>query len=102
MTLVKQQYETGVGRIDILFRDEEGRYLVVETKKGRESDRVVGQLLRYMGWLKVQEEAEVRGLIVSGEPDVRLDYAAAAIPDVAVITYRVSFQLSPAATPDRR
>ena len=51
LTLVKQQYSTPVGRIDILFQDRHGKYLVVETKKGLESDRVIGQISRYAGYL---------------------------------------------------
>ena len=51
-----QQYATDIGPIDILAVDAQSKALVViELKKGRPSDRVVGQILRYMGW--VQEES---------------------------------------------
>ncbi len=100
LTLVKQQYETGIGRIDVLFRDPENSLVVVETKKGRESDKVIGQILRYIGWLRIQEDEDVRGIVVTGESDVRLDYAAAAVPNLSVVTYRVRFDFALAPRPE--
>lgn len=49
---VGQQYETDAGPIDILAvsKDKE-RLLVVELKRGRATDVVVGQVLRYMGFV---------------------------------------------------
>jgi hypothetical protein len=44
------QYPTSVGPIDILARDKGSKdWIVIELKKGKSSDAVVGQLLRYMG-----------------------------------------------------
>jgi len=61
------QYPTDVGPIDILARDRSNQdWVVIELKKGRSSDAVVGQLLRYMGWVKRHKAAEgegVRGII---------------------------------------
>ena len=52
---VGQQYPTDTGPLDILaVSKDKKRLLVVELKKGRASDAVVGQALRYMGF--VQEE----------------------------------------------
>ena len=48
-----QQYSTEIGTIDILAVEPESNSLmVIEIKKGRPSDQVVGQILRYMGWIK--------------------------------------------------
>jgi hypothetical protein len=48
--LVSQQYPTDVGPIDILAKHKhDNSYLVIELKKGRSSDSVVGQILRYIG-----------------------------------------------------
>ena len=49
--LVGQQYPTDTGPLDILaISKDKKRLLVVELKKGRASDVVVGQTLRYMGY----------------------------------------------------
>ena len=55
--------------------------MVIELKKGRSSDVVVGQILRYMGWVKEHlavddyDQYDVRGIIISKEKDDRLEYA---------------------------
>ena len=56
--------------IDILALDKDNNYVVIELKVSRGYDRVVGQILRYMGWLR-KNQAEsgqlVRGIIVARE-----------------------------------
>jgi restriction system protein len=88
-----------IGRIDILAKERTTpSFVVIELKKGRESDKVVGQVLRYMGW--VQENLcdhgqGVRGLVICKDDDERLRYALKALPgSVTVKFYRVSFGLS--------
>ena len=50
---VGQQYQSDTGPLDILaVSKDKKRLLVVELKKGRASDAVVGQVLRYMGFVK--------------------------------------------------
>ena len=52
-TLVGQQYQTGLGPCDILARSKDKReFLIIEMKKGRASDQVIGQLTRYMVAIK--------------------------------------------------
>jgi restriction system protein len=72
-TLVGQQYSTDTGPIDILAISKDRKtLLVVELKKGRASDAVVGQILRYMGYVKdqVAEEGQlVEGVIIALEDD---------------------------------
>ena len=51
--LVSQQYPTDIGKIDKLAMDKKSKnYVVIELKKNQTSDNTVGQLLRYMGWIK--------------------------------------------------
>ena len=61
-----RQFTTEVGRIDLLARDPTGGFVVVELKKGRLEDEVVGQCLRYMGWVRANLSPNniVRGIIV--------------------------------------
>jgi RecB family endonuclease NucS len=79
LELVQKEYPVeAIGRIDVLLKDKNGKFVVVETKKGRESDKVVGQILRYIGWIK-RNMGDCTGIIVVGEPDERLEYAVEAI-----------------------
>lgn len=86
-----------IGRIDILARSTNS-YLVIELKKGRESDEVVGQILRYMGWVKdnlCQEGENVKGLIICKDIDERLTYALGMVQDIVQVKrYSVDFQLN--------
>jgi RecB family endonuclease NucS len=97
---------TPVGRLDFLCHDTATNALVVvELKRGRPSDRVVGQAARYMGWVRAElaEEGQpVEGLIVAGEQDLQLAYAVAAVPGLSVLTYRIDFSLTPAEPPATR
>ncbi len=94
---VGQQYSTDTGPIDILaISKDKKKLLVVEIKKGRASDVVVGQVLRYMGY--VQEElAEngqvVKGVIIALEDDQRIRRALAMVPTIDFYRYQISFKL---------
>lgn len=96
---VGQQYDTGiVGRIDLLCEDaSSGALVVVELKKGRQSDDVVGQLARYMGWVKenLAEGRAVEGVVLAPAADERLRYAAMAIPGVRLLRYETRFEVFP-------
>lgn len=95
--LVGQQYQTDTGLIDILaISKDKKELLVVELKKGRASDNVVGQILRYMGY--VQEElAEdgqvVKGIIIALEDDISIRRAMAVSKNIDFYRYNVSFKL---------
>ena len=70
--------------------------LVVELKKGRASDVVVGQTLRYMGF--VQEELaeagqQVRGVIIALEDDPKIRRALQMTPSILFYRYEISFKL---------
>jgi restriction system protein len=94
-----QQYPTDTGPIDILaVSKDKKRLLIVELKKGRASDAVVGQIQRYMGYVK-EELAEngqsVEGIIIALEDDVRLRRALAVTSNIRFYKYQVSFKLVP-------
>lgn len=103
---VGQQYPTDTGPIDVLaVSKDRKRLLVVELKRGRASDVVVGQILRYMGF--VQEElAEpgqtVEGVIIALDDDQRVRRALSMVPNIRFFRYKVSFQLIPNTTTDGR
>ena len=97
---VGQQYPTDTGPLDILaISKDKRRLLVVELKRGRASDAVVGQIARYMGYIK-EEIAEkgqtVEGAIIALEDDQKIRRALTTIPNVKFYRYRISFKLEPA------
>lgn len=91
------EFRTPVGRIDLLARHRrEPRWLVVELKREKSSDAVVGQVLRYMGWVQAHlaEAGEiVEGMIVATEGDPQLHYALSTVPSVSFKSYEVEFRL---------
>ena len=94
---VGQQYLTDTGPLDILaISKDKKRLLVVELKKGRASDVVVGQILRYMGY--VQEELAdngqtVQGVIIALEDDQRIRRALSVVPSITFYRYKIRFEL---------
>jgi len=94
--LLSQQFRTDIGPIDILAKDKKnGAYVVIELKKNQTSDDTVGQLARYMGWVKEhKKDKNVKGVIIAGEYDRKLDYALQMVPNVEVFLYVVDFKLN--------
>lgn len=97
-----RQYATDIGLIDILAVDQESNFVVIELKKGRESDKVVGQILRYIGWVKLKlctNGQDARGIIICKEAEEKLTYALVSIPHVTLKYYTVGFQLRDQVSP---
>lgn len=94
---VGQQYQTDTGSIDILAISKDKRtLLVIELKKGRASDVVVGQTLRYMGFVHdelAEDNQVVRGAIVALEDDQKARRALAMTPNITFYRYQVIFKL---------
>jgi hypothetical protein len=89
-----------LGRIDILARDRtRGDYVVIELKRDQGDDEVVGQVSRYMGWIKERradhEGVGVRGIIVAHEAADRLRSAVLPHPTISLYTYQFSVALAP-------
>lgn len=95
-----KQFPTDTGRIDILaISKDKKQLLVIELKRGRVSDVVVGQIQRYMGF--VQEELaeqgqSVRGLIIGLDDDIRIKRALSVTKNIEYYRYSVSFKLTKA------
>lgn len=88
------EYPAGNGRrIDILAVDKTGGFVVLELKVEKGYDRVVGQLLRYMNWVRrelADRGQRVRGIIVCRTMSEDLRLACASIPDVELFEYKLS------------
>lgn len=89
------EYPTDVGPIDILAEDEGGNLTVFELKLSRGPDKAMGQLLRYMGWVKkiLAGQHEVYGIIVARDMDQKLQFAALPVPNVSLLEYEIDFRL---------
>lgn len=91
------EYPCGVGRIDLLARHRsEPRWLVVELKREQSSDVTVGQILRYMGWVRMhmaEPNEAIEGLIIAHRGDDTMAYALQAAPGVELLLYEVEFVL---------
>jgi endonuclease len=100
------EFPTEVGFIDILATDQSGGFFVFELKRASSPDRAIGQLTRYMGWVKhtMSKDRDVNGVIVAKTINDRLRYAASVVPNVHLFQYEVDFHLKPAhlsaVTPD--
>ncbi len=65
-------------------------------KKGRASDLVIGQIQRYMGFVKeelAEENQKVKGIIIALEPDLRIKRALTVISNIDLYIYKVNFSL---------
>jgi restriction system protein len=95
--LVGQQYPSDTGPIDILaISKNKKELLVVELKRGRASDHVVGQILRYMGYVldELADEGQtVKGVIIALEDDLSIRRALAVTKNIEFYRYQVSFKL---------
>jgi restriction system protein len=95
--LAGQQYPSDTGPIDILAVSKDKKeLLVIELKKGRASDNVVGQIQRYMGFAleELAEEGQtVKGVIIALEDDIRIRRALAVTQNIEFYRYEVSFKL---------
>jgi len=94
---VGRQYPTDVGEIDLLCTRPNGDFVVVELKLDRASDSAVGQVSRYMGWVKqhLARTSNVHGVIVARQFDKKLKYAVAANPSISVAYYRLELHIVP-------
>lgn len=98
--LVGQQYPSDTGPIDILaISKDKKELLVVELKKGRISDVVVGQIQRYMGYVQdelAEKNQSVKGIVIALDDDIRLKRALSVAKNIEFYKYTVSFKLEKA------
>ena len=70
--------------------------MVIELKVSRGYDRVVGQLMRYVAWVKqnlAEDAQKVRGMIVARQISHDLILACSLVPDVELYEYELSLSL---------
>jgi RecB family endonuclease NucS len=98
------EFPVGGRFIDILAVDAKGHLVVIELKVSRGYDRVIGQLIRYMAWIR-QNHADpgqnVRGIIVAREITSDLVLACSELKGVQLFEYRLAFSVKPVAAQAR-
>ena len=89
------EFPAGQRHIDILAVGTDDAYVVIETKVSRAYDRVVGQILRYMGWVRenLAGNTSVRGIIVASEISEDLILATSSVENIRLVEYEISFSL---------
>jgi len=96
--IVGRQYETDTGPMDILAISKDKKtLLVVELKKGRVSDKVVGQIQRYMGYVKydlAEKHQNVKGVIIGSDDDNKIRRALSVTNNIEFYQYELKFKLS--------
>ncbi len=94
------EYPTDVGRIDILAKHrEKPEWLVIELKRDQSTDKTIGQVLRYVGWVKrhmAGPKEIVRAMIISRSVDPAMIYALEALKGtpLTLMRYEIDFKLS--------
>jgi endonuclease len=95
LTIIDRGSERSVasGSIDILAEDVSGALVVIELKRGEAKRDAIGQIVGYMGDLKLEEpNTIVRGVLVAAEFDKSCVSALAAVPNLQLRRYRFDFR----------
>jgi RecB family endonuclease NucS len=92
------EFPSAVGPIDILAIDDAGSFYVFELKRANSPDRAIGQVARYMGWVRqtIGRDHDVFGVIVAKSISENLRYAASVVSNIHLFEYEVEFHLRPA------
>lgn len=93
-----QQFATEVGIIDILAKDKNGDFVVIELKRDSSRYDVIGQILSYITWVQdnlATNGKKVRGLVIVNRGTKALHAAAKAVKDIVKVKYyRVNLELN--------
>jgi RecB family endonuclease NucS len=93
------EFDAGGCYIDILARDSAGALVVIELKLPRAHDRAIGQILRYIEWVRrhvAKTQQRVRGIIIARHITDDLRLAAAGQPDITLKEYALSITIKDA------
>ena len=86
------EFPVGGRFIDLLAVDGNNDYVIIELKVSRGFDRVIGQLMRYMAWIKMnmaEPGQSVKGVIVARSISEDLLLASSLIPNIKLFEYEL-------------
>jgi len=86
--------ESGRMRIDILAKDDQDNFVVIELKAGVADLSTFGQISAYLGWIKdnLARNSNVRGIIVASDFDEKIRYALKLTPNIKLKKYKLKFE----------
>ena len=90
------EFPVGGRYIDILAVENGQDIIVIELKVSKGYDRAIGQLLRYMAWIKknlAEPEQKVKGMIIARSISEDLRLAASLVKNVELFEYELSISL---------
>lgn len=90
------QFNTPIGIIDFLALDKNtGDFIVIELKIGKANEYAIGQILKYMGYVKEElaGDKHVRGIILAEDIDDKAKYTLTMVSSIEFRRYRLNFQL---------
>jgi len=91
------EYPAGGRFIDLLATDDAGDYVVIELKVSKGYDRVVGQILRYINWIRknqAEPSQKVRGIIIAKDISEDLRLACSDLPGISLFEYKLAVSLT--------
>jgi hypothetical protein len=88
--------EAGRMRIDILARDSEGTYVIIELKAGVADLATFGQISAYIGWIKTNlaKKGKVRGIIVASDFEEKAKFAVQSVSNIKLKKYALKFEFA--------
>ncbi|OPX23931.1 MAG: hypothetical protein B1H03_00025 [Planctomycetales bacterium 4484_113] len=90
-------YQTPLGRIDLLVTDARDNLVLVELEEGSGDGGLIGNLCAQLGWVQenLAGNRKVRSIILTSGPSEQLKYAARAVPGVELMHYEFKFEIKP-------
>ena len=93
--LIKRQYGTAVGIIDLIYEDKRGAKLIVELKLNKIGREALNQLRRYMDHIKKETRKPVKGIIVCKGVMPAFEEEFKKLKNIEILRYGWKFQIKP-------
>jgi hypothetical protein len=86
-----KEYKVEAGYIDILAKDKNGGWVVIELKAGDAKPDSVAQVLSYMSCIAEDKKAQTRGILIAADFVPRVRWAVKSVPTLMLQKYRFNF-----------
>jgi RecB family endonuclease NucS len=86
-----KEYRVEAGYIDILARDKNGAWVVIELKAGDAKPDSVAQILSYMSCIAEEKKGPTRGILIASDFVPRVRWAVRSVSAMSLQKYRFNF-----------